>query len=254
MNIEGKVCLVTGGGTGIGRAVAELFSDLGAEGVVVTYSSSRDDAEDTASHLAMRGCGSLARRADVRDEAAVTAVLQETIERWGHLDILVNNAGTTALIPFQDVDAADDEAWHDILDVNLLGTFRCSRLAAPHLRTTSGAIVNVGSTAGIRASGSSLPYAVSKAAVHHLTRCLAVALAPEVRVNAIAPGTVATRWYRRLVGDDKTVRAEAAATKRAPLDRVATPSDCARAVVGLLASDCVTGEVVIVDGGTHLLY
>lgn len=254
MEIRGKVCLVTGGGTGIGRAVAELFAELGAAGVVVTYTNSRDEAEAAASDLAARGCASIARRADVRDEAAVAAVLDETIDRWGRLDVLVNNAGTTALIPFRDLDAVDDETWHDILDVNLLGTFRCSRLAAPHLREAKGAIVNVGSTAGVRASGSSLPYAVSKAAVHHLTRCLAVSMAPEVRVNAVAPGTVSTRWYRRLAGDDEAERAEADAASRAPLGGVATPSDCARAVVGLLASDWVTGEVVLVDGGTHLLY
>ncbi len=254
MDLSGRVAIVTGGGTGIGRAICEALVKGGAQGVVVNYSRSAEAAEASAAQLREAGADALAVRADVTDEAAVAQMVSGAVDRWGRLDILVNNAGTTRFIPFPDLDAATDEVWDELYAINVKGAFRCARLAAPHLRRERGAIINLGSTAGLRGSGSSLPYAVSKAAVHHLTRTLAVALAPDVRVNAIAPGTVATNWYRGRFGDEKADAAERAAAETTPLRGVATAEDCAAAVMGLLASDWVTGQVLVVDGGKELTY
>jgi 3-oxoacyl-[acyl-carrier protein] reductase len=254
MDLSGRVAIVTGGGTGIGRAICEALVRAGTHGLVVNYSRSSEAAEATAAQLRAAGTDAVAVRADVTDEAAVARMVATVVDTWGRLDVLVNNAGITRFIPFADLDAATDDVWDELLATNLKGSFRCARLAAPHLRRQRGAIINVGSTAGLRGSGSSLPYAVSKAAVHHLTRTLAVALAPEVRVNAIAPGTVATNWYRGRFGDEKADAAERAAAEATPLRGVATAGDCAAAAVGLLASDWVTGQVLVVDGGKHLNY
>lgn len=254
MDLSGCVGIVTGGGTGIGRAICDALARAGARGVAVNYSRSRDEAEATAERLRAAGSDAVAICADVTGEAAVAAMVETAVARWGRLDVLVNNAATTRFIPFSDLDAATDEVWDELLGVNLKGSFRCARLAAPFLRQTRGAILNVGSTAGLRGSGSSLPYAVSKAAVHHLTRTLAIALAPEIRVNAIAPGTVATNWYRGRFGDEKADAVEREVAQATPLRGVATAEECANAALGLLSSDWVTGQVVVVDGGKHLVY
>jgi NAD(P)-dependent dehydrogenase (short-subunit alcohol dehydrogenase family) len=248
-----RVAIVTGGGTGIGRATSLLLAQSVATAVVVTYSQSSDAAEEVVSLLKEMGCDAISYKADVTSEDAIAAMIAECLKRWGQIDILINNAGTTEFIPFDDLDAAAS-AWDRIHEVNVQGTFRCTRLAAEHLRKSRGVIVNVGSIAGIRASGSSLPYSVSKAAVHHLTRGLAVALAPQVRVNAIAPGTVDTRWYRGVAGDDEADRDAAAVTAKTPLHGIATPEQCAQAIVGLINSEWVTGEIVVVDGGRSLQY
>jgi 3-oxoacyl-[acyl-carrier protein] reductase len=254
MDLSGRVAIVTGGGTGIGRATSEALASAGAAGIVVNYSRSAAAAEEAATTIQRLGTDAVAWRADVTDESAVAQMVEAAARRWRRVDILINNAGTTRFIPFGELDAATDEVWDELLGVNLKGPFRCARLAAPHLRLHRGAIVNVGSTAGLRASGSSLPYAVSKAAVHHLTRTLALALAPEVRVNAIAPGFVSTDWYRGRFGDEKADAAERAAADATPLHGVASPEDCAAAILGLLASDWITGQVLVVDGGKHLTY
>jgi NAD(P)-dependent dehydrogenase (short-subunit alcohol dehydrogenase family) len=254
MDLNGAVAIVTGGGTGIGRATCQVLAESGARAIVVNYSRSAAEAESTAEELRACGSDATAMRADVTDEAAVAEMMASTVERFGRLDVLVNNAGTTHFITYGDLNAVTDQVWDDVLAVNLKAPFRCARLAAPHLRAAHGAVVNVGSTAGLRASGSSLPYGVSKAALHHLTRGLALALAPEVRVNAIAPGTVASRWFRRHAGDDRADAVEGETAASTPLQGVASPRDCALAIKGLLLSDWVTGEVVVVDGGKHLRY
>lgn len=157
-------------------------------------------------------------------------------------------------MPLPDLDALDDSAWQDVLDVNVVGAFRCTRALAPQLRVSSGAVVNIGSISAYRGIGSSIAYSVSKAALLQLTRALAVALAPEVRVTSVSPGTVDTRWQRNHHGDegfaDLTERERAVS----PLARTARPADVADAVLGLLRADMVTGVDVIMDGGKHLLY
>jgi NAD(P)-dependent dehydrogenase (short-subunit alcohol dehydrogenase family) len=254
VNLEGSVAIVTGGGTGIGRAVCEQLALAGAGAVIVNYSRSADDAVATVARLVKSGCRATAVQANVADDDAVRAMVDDVATREGRLDVLVNNAGTTVYAPFPDLDALTDEVWRELLDVNLLGAFYCARAAGPALRAARGAVVNIASTAGYRASGSSLAYGVSKAALLQLTRGLAVALAPDVRVNAVSPGMVTTRWHGDLFGAEQAednARAEAA---RVPLGQVAGAADIADVVMGFLRSDLVTGESLIVDGGKHLLY
>jgi NAD(P)-dependent dehydrogenase (short-subunit alcohol dehydrogenase family) len=254
MQLEGAVAIVTGGGTGIGRAVSESLARAGARAVVVNYSRSEEDAEATAAALRELGCEGVPLRASVADDAAVRAMVADTVSRFGRLDVLVNNAGTTRFIPQQDLDAVTDEVWDEILSVNLKGTFHCARAAAPELRKTRGAIVNVASIAGLRASGSSIPYGVSKAALLQLTRNLAFALAPEVRVNAVSPGLVATRWFRQAFGEEAATAQEERLAAITPLGQVATAEHVAQAVMAFLAADQVTGEALVVDGGRHVTY
>jgi NAD(P)-dependent dehydrogenase (short-subunit alcohol dehydrogenase family) len=177
-----------------------------------------------------------------------------TVERYGRLDVLVNNAGTTHFVPHGDLDGLTDEVWNDILSVNVKGTFYCCRAAAAELKKTGGAIVNIASIAAHRASGSSIAYAVSKAGVVQLTRALALALAPEVRVNSVSPGLVSTRWFSSRFGDEAAAAQEETFANATPLRKVATPDDVARAVVALLENDLITGQDLVVDGGKNVLY
>ncbi len=254
MQLADAVAIVTGGGTGIGRAVCESISRAGARAVVVNYSRSQEEAESTAAAVTELGCEGVPSQASVADEGAVRAMVAETISRFGRLDVLVNNAGTTRFIPHSDLDALTDEIWDEVLSVNLMGTFYCSRAAAPALRQAHGAIVNIASVAATRASGSSIVYGVSKAAVLQLTRNLAVALAPEVRVNAVAPGLVSTRWFRVPFGEEATASQEERIASGTPLGRVATAEHIAQAVMAFLSADHVSGETMLVDGGRHVTY
>ncbi len=221
---------------------------------MLNFSRSEDEAGATAKAMAGLGSEGVPMRADVSDDAQVRALMAAIGERFGRLDVLVNNAGTTAFIPYPDLDAVTDEVWDRLLGVNVKGAFNCSRAAAGRLREARGAIVNVSSIAGLRAIGSSIPYGVSKAALTHLTRSLAMVLAPEVRVNAVVPGIVATRWFRRGFGEEAAMAQEEAAAGTTPLAGVATADHVAQAVMGLIGADFVTGETLIVDGGRHLAY
>lgn len=254
MNLGGAVAIVTGGGTGVGRAVSESLARAGASAVVVNYSRSKEDAEATAAALGELGCEGVAYQASVAQDADVRAMVAATVSRFGRLDVLVNNAGTTRFIPHDDLEALTEDVWEEVLGVNLKGTFYCSRAAAPALREARGAIVNIASTAALRASGSSIVYGVSKAGVLQLTRNLALALAPEVRVNAVAPGMISTRWFRVPFGEEATAAQEARVRDATPLRAVATAENVAQAAMGFLASDMVTGNYVVVDGGKHLAY
>lgn len=235
-----EVVVVTGSSSGIGRAVAERFAGEGAR-VLVNSSRSVEEGEALTRSLpeAVYVQGDVSREDDAR------RLVSTALERFGRLDVVVNNAGTTRRIPFADLDAADDEVWRRILDVNLIGPWLLSRAAAPALREAKGAIVNVGSVAGIIALGSSLPYSVSKAALHHMTRGLAQALAPDVRVNAVAPGLVDTPWTAGWEANEEILA-------QIPLGRVGTPEDVADAVVSLARTPYATGQVVVVDGGFTL--
>ncbi|HKW73673.1 MAG TPA: SDR family oxidoreductase [Candidatus Dormibacteraeota bacterium] len=254
MELAGRVALVTGGGTGIGRATSLLLAKHGAKAVVVNYSRSAADAELTARDVRDLGAEALTCQADVADETQVKALIAAAVDRNGRLDVLVNNAGTTHFIPHSDLDALTDTVWNDILGVNLKGTFFCCRAAAPELKKTGGAIVNIASIAAHRASGSSIAYAVSKAGVVQLTRALALALAPEIRVNSVSPGLVSTRWFSSRFGDEAAAAQEEKFVGQTPLRRIATPDDVAHVVVSLLESDLVTGQDVVVDGGINVLY
>jgi 3-oxoacyl-[acyl-carrier protein] reductase len=254
MDLAGRVAIVTGGGTGIGRETSIRLAKAGAKAVVVNYSRSAAEAESTAGELRQLGAEALPWRANIADESMVKAMVASTVDRYGSLDVLVNNAGTTHFIPHADLDALTDQVWDDIISVNLKGTFFCCRAAAPELKKSGGAIVNVSSIAAHRASGSSIPYAVSKAGIVQLTRALALALAPDVRVNSVSPGLVSSRWFSRRFGEDAAAAQEEAFAKTTPLGRIATPDDVARAVIALLENDVITGQDLVVDGGKNIQY
>ena len=244
--LQDRVAIVTGSSSGIGESIAR---SLAAEGVrvVVNSATSVDAGQAVAKSLS----DAVYVRADVADAEACTRLVDAAVDRWGRLDILVNNAGTTKVIPHHDLDAVTDEVFRRILDVNVLGTWRMIRTAAPHLRAnaadgTPGDVVNITSLAGLRPSGSSVPYAVSKAGLNHMTRLLAKSLGPDIRVNAVAPGLVATPW----TADWDAAHAAVATT--APLRRSGGPDEIAEATLGLLLSGYATGQVLAVDGGLGL--
>lgn len=240
--MRGQVILVTGSSSGIGSAIARLLSSLGAT-IVVNSSRSVEAGQALAAELP----GADYVQGDVANPEHAKRLVATAVERHGRLDALVNNAGTTQVIPHADLQAATAEIWRRIFDVNVIGTWQVTVAAVPHLRMSGqGQVVNVSSLAGERPSGSSIPYACSKAALNHMTRLLANTLGPEVRVNAVAPGLVDTEWTE----DWDAVRAYVKA--EAPLRRSATPEDVARAVFGLMRADYVTGEVLVVDGGLQL--
>jgi ketoreductase RED2 len=239
---EGRVVLITGSSSGIGEATARAFDAEGAS-VVVNSSSSLEAGKNVAASLA----GAIYVQGDVSDAAACERLVNEAVDRFGRLDVLVNNAGVTEVIPHHDLEAVTDDIFRRILEVNVLGTFRLTKLALPHLRATgNGAVVNVTSVAGVRPTGSSVPYAVSKAALNHMTALLGKVAGPEVRVNAVAPGLVRTPW----TADWEPVH-EAMKTMT-PLARSGEPSDIAPTVVDVAAAPYMTGQVVVVDGGLSL--
>src|SRR5438046_10199294 len=254
MELAGRVAIVTGGGTGIGRATALRLAKSGAMAVVVNYSRSAAEAEATVKEVMALGAEAITHRSDVADEAQVKVLVASTVDRYGKVDVLVNNAGTTQFIPHPDLDALTDAVWNEILGVNLKGTFFCCRAAAPELKKAGGAIVNIASIAAHRASGSSIAYAVSKAGVVQLTRALALALAPEVRVNSVSPGLVSRRWCSSRLGGAAAAAQEAAVAQQAPVQENATPADVARAVIALLENDLITGQDLVIDGGKNVLY
>ena len=251
MDLRDTVAVVTGGGTGIGRATALALANAGAKGVVVNYSRSAEEAHALVAEL---DCEAVAEQADVGDDEQVRAMADRVRERFGQVDVLVNNAATTYRMPHEDLDGLTDEAFARVLDVNVLGPFRVVRAFAADLRAARGAVVNIGSISAYRAGGSSIAYGVSKAALLQLTRNLAVALAPEVRVNTVSPGTVATRWQTGLHGVTGFAERARAERESIPLRRTSGPEHVAQAVLGLLAMDQVTGESVILDGGKHVTY
>ena len=238
----GQTVLVTGSSSGIGASTAHRFAALGAT-VVINSSKSAEAGRSLAAEIP----GACYIQADVSDEEQAHRLVEGVIEDCGRLDVLVNNAGTTQVIPHHDLVAASPATWRRIFDVNVIGTWQVTVAAVEHLRASGrGQVINVSSVAGERPTGSSIPYACSKAAVSHMTRLLANTLGPAVRVNAVAPGLVDTPW----TGDWGAVREFVNA--QAPLRRTATPEDVAEVIVGLARSSYVTGEVVVVDGGLHL--
>lgn len=242
MPLDGKVAIVTGSSSGIGEAVARSLAQAGAS-VVVNSSRSPEAGEAVAASLPK----AVYLRCDVSDDAACRALVAETLERFGRLDVLVNNAGTTSVVRHSDLEGATEEIWQRIFEVNVLGTWHMTRAAVPALRASgAGCVVNVTSVAGVRPTGSSIPYAVSKAGLNHLTLLLARILGPEIRVNAVAPGLIDTPWTADWDAIRETVRAEA------PLRRSGQPSDVADAVMGLVGSAFATGQILVVDGGMAL--
>ena len=238
---DDKVVLVTGSSSGIGEATARAFQ---AEGATVVVNSARSVEAGKAVAASLERATYL--QADIADPGDCRRLVDDVRATFGRLDVLVNNAGTTRVIPHHDLDAATDDAFREIFEVNVFGTFRLIRLAMPLLRESSGSVVNVTSLAGVRPTGSSIPYAASKAALNHLTALIANVTGPVVRVNAVAPGLVRTPWTSAWGPLHDTM------ADRAPLGRSAEPDDVARVIVDVAAAGYVTGQVVVVDGGLGL--
>ena len=250
MKLQGQVAIVTGGGTGVGR---ETSLQLAREGcaVVVNYSRSAQEAAQTVETIQQAGGQAQACQADVADDAQVRAMVDTATDEFGRLDILVNNAGTTEFIPFCNLEDAHAEVWERIFRVNVIGAFQMARAAARAMEATSGKgqILNVTSIAGINATGSSIPYAASKAALNNVTVSLARTLAPRIRVNAVAPGFITGRWLQNGLGENYDTFKDAFNAKL-PMGRVCDPSDVADAILSLLTgSELVTGQILPCDSG-----
>ncbi|MGQ0633197.1 MAG: SDR family NAD(P)-dependent oxidoreductase [Planctomycetaceae bacterium] len=241
-----RVALVTGSATGIGRACALRLAENGFS-VVVNYSRSESEARETLKLVEACHVGGMLAQCDVSSDAAVRDMLQAVDREFGRLDVLINNAGTTWFIEHKNFEELSEEKWDRILGVNLKGPFFCTRAAAPLIRRSGGgAIVNVSSVAGISGEGSSIAYAASKGALNTMTRSLARALAPEIRVNAVCPGPVDTRWLRGAMTPEELENL----TSRYPLRRAGQPEDIADAIMYLASGTTLTtGQCLVVDGG-----
>ncbi len=252
MKLSGKTAIVTGSAVGVGRAAALELAKRGAN-VVVNYSRSEREAGETLAGVERLGAKALLVRADVSQDQEVRAMVERACDSFGSVDVLVNNAATTAFVSFADLEGMTEEHWDRILAVNLKGPFFCARaVAGPMKDAGEGAIVNVSSIAGIKATGSSIAYAASKAGLINLTIALARVLAPEVRVNCVAPGFIDSRWLRQGLGG-AFEPAKQRTSERTPLGRVSTPEDIAQVVLSLIeGADFVTGQTIIVDGGNSI--
>ena len=240
------VALITGAATGVGRACAEQFARRGYD-VVVNYSRSEQEAQETGALVQAVGARALLIQCDVSEDALVREMLARIESEFGRLDVLVNNAGTTYFIEHQQLEELTEEKWDRILAVNLKGPFFVTRAAAPLLRKSSAAaVVNVSSVAGIAGQGSSIAYCASKGALNTMTKSLARALAPEIRVNAVCPGPIDTRWLRGWKSADEIESLVAGY----PIPRAAQPDDIADAVLYLATGTTLTtGQLLVVDGG-----
>jgi len=244
MELKDKVALITGGGTGLGRAVALRLAREGMN-VAVNYSKSKAEADETVEAAKALGVKAMALEADVSSTTEAEALVGETEKAFGRLDLLVNNAGTTKFVPFKDLDGLTEEDWLRLFRINTMPSFFTSRAASKIMRRFGGGhIINTVSIAGLRPSGSSIAYAVSKAALIHATKCLAVALAPEIKVNGVAPGVLLTRWADGFTGEQiETMKSNALLKKTVDVE------ECASMYVALAKNDSMTGQIVVVDAG-----
>ena len=247
MDLRGRGALVTGGSGSLGTAIALALADAGCD-IAVGYVGNRDGADETVGGVEKLGRKAVRVQIDQTDPLAIEPAVAQAARDLGRLDILVNNAGWNIGIPFTDLDKLTTEIWERIFHTNVRGPFQLARaVAAPMRAQGAGRIVNIASVAGVKPTGSSIAYASSKAALIHLTRCLAVALAPTITVNCVAPGLVeGTRMAQRIPPEVvERVRREAV------LQRAADAGDIANQVVTFCRADSVTGQVVVIDAGVH---
>jgi NAD(P)-dependent dehydrogenase (short-subunit alcohol dehydrogenase family) len=236
VDLDGTVALVTGGSGGLGSAVTRALVARGAR-VAIGYSSSKAPAEQLATEI-----DGLAVHADISDEREVTDMVEQIRTTLGPIDLLVNNAAVTTYVPYDDVEAIDENTWHRVLAVNVVGAWSCIRAVIPAMRARGrGSIVNVASDSAFTLEGSSVPYVASKAALVAVTQMLADAFAPSIRVNAVAPGWMVTAWLDRYVPAERSDELRRGVEPSVPVDVVAAE------VVRLLADDAATGAVVRLD-------
>jgi 3-oxoacyl-[acyl-carrier protein] reductase len=249
MTNDKPVALVTGASTGIGRSAAIALAKNGYD-VVINFSRSEEAAKITARDAEATGARPLLFRCDVSDDSCVRAMIAATEKEFGRLDVLINNAGTTVDVEPKNLEGMTVEDWNRVFNVNVLGLFLVTRAAVPLLKKSpDGCIVNTCSIAGVRPSAQPLPYAASKAAVANLTKTLANALGPQIRVNAVAPGWVEGEWIQKTLGENYE-GLFARRAKYTPLKRCCTTDDVADSMLSLILHNrFVTGEIIIVDGG-----
>jgi 3-oxoacyl-[acyl-carrier protein] reductase len=246
MDLRGKIAMVTGGSGDIGGAICDALAAAGAE-IAVTYIGNVAEAEATAARVAAAGSRAIIVQLDQRDGDSITEAAAAVRSEFGTCDILINNAAWNIGIPFPDLDQLDADTWDRVQETNVRGPYLLSRALAPDLAAGDGGrIVNIASVGGLLPGSSSIAYSCSKAALIHLTHCLAVAMSPQVAVNCVAPGLVeGTRMASRLP------EAVAAGARRgAVLGRVGSAVDIANATVMLCEADTITGQTIVVDGGT----
>ncbi|MGO1174445.1 3-oxoacyl-[acyl-carrier protein] reductase [Actinomycetales bacterium JB111] len=240
-----RAALVVGGTSGIGRAVAHSLSGRGWR---VAISGSRP--AELGEAIAQEMPGARYIRADLGSPSAAHDVVGTAADVLGRLDTVVYTAGATQRIPHGDIDAVTDDVWERILGMNVIAPWRLVQAAAPHLRQSpAGSITLTGALAGVDVGGSSIPYAVSKAAMHHMVKLLGAVLGPEIRINAVAPGLIETSWTSGDGWEDLI----AAWRERAPLRRTGRPEDVADLITGLIGAEYTTGQTVVVDGGFSLV-
>jgi len=241
MDLRGKVALVTGGGRRVGRVLAEALGERGAT-VAVHYNESKSGADEVVAALTKAGRKASAFGAQLTKSGAPTRLVADVVAAYGQLDVLINSAAVMVRTPFGEVTEAQ---WDEMFALNLRAPFLLAQAAAPHLKKAGGAIVNIADLAAFETWPAYIPHGITKAGVVQMTRNLAKVMAPEVRVNGIAPGTV-------LLPDDWDGRSAEHLNASTPLRRSGTPQDVASAMLFLLDADYVTGDVIIVDGGRHV--
>jgi 3-oxoacyl-[acyl-carrier protein] reductase len=245
MELKGTVAIVTGCTGGLGQRICRAFAENGAH-VAGVYQHSQDQAEAFAKEWSALGSRGIAVQADVTRAEEIQRMVEQVMAAFGRVDILVNNAAFNQTVPFKDLDGLTLDLWNKILTANLTSVLLCVKAVAPIMRRQGrGRIVNVGSIAGLAPLGSSMAYAVSKAGVIHLTRCLAVALGPEVSVNAVAPGTMMGTRMTSKLAPELVERTTKAAALQKPVER----DDVARQIVEFCRSESTTGQVLVLDSG-----
>lgn len=253
-SLKGKAAIVTGSATGLGAAVALQLADKGCN-VVINYTKSEKEAKETLAACQAKGVEAILAQGDVGEDADCRRIVEEAVKKWGRVDVLVNNAGGTKFANHAELDELNAEDFLWIYKVNVVGAYQMIRACAPHMKEAGkGSVVNVSSIAGVTGIGSSVAYAASKGALNTMTLSLARSLAPKIRVNAVCPGFIGTRWFSDRFGQQTFEGIKRQQEESTPLGRAGTPEDIATAVVFFCGegSDHITGETLITDAGMHL--
>lgn len=250
MDVQDKAAVITGGGTGIGRATALELARQGCS-VAINYSRSAEAAEATAAEARELGVGAIAVQGDVASDDDCRRLVATAVDEFGRLDVLINSAGATVFVDHADLDGVNAEDFQRLYAVNAVGPFQMMRAAADHLRSDGGGeVVSVSSVSGVAGVGSSLPYCASKAALNNLTVTMSRVLAPEVRVNAVAPGFVTGRWWKEGQSEEVHDIVKHVLEGSTPLQSVCTPDDVASMITGIVTgSDLATAQIIVLDGG-----
>lgn len=247
-----KVAIITGSATGVGAATALSLASRGYN-ILINYSRSEQEAKASEAACKAAGADTLLLRGDVADDGDCRRMADAAVARWGRIDALVNNAGITSFAGSANWDALDAAMFQNIYGVNVIGAFQMVRACVPHLKAANGSIVNVSSIAGALGIGSSVAYIASKGAINALTLHLARTLAPEIRVNAVCPGLITTRWFVDGVGAENARQIQAQYEQTVPLGKACTAEDVAESIVWLVdGARTMTGELLLLDSGMHL--